>query len=252
MNPKPSNPTVIGNVITDTGRGSSTAVGIQIEYSCNPLIKDTLILRSTEDGVYSADGSTPTLINVTIDRGNYGIASSNTGYIYIYNTSISNTNLYDLSIQGAPGSFFIVTNSTFNESKIIIDSSGNLTVRWYLHVYVEDSLGTPIPAANVRIKDNPNGTYDKNFTTDNDGYVRWIVLTEYWQNTTTKIYYTPYNITVNYSGLTFIDNPRNSTINQSKTEVFIATTPVPEFQSIMVWVLGALLIVMGVLRKVRN
>ncbi len=85
VNPKPSNPTVIGNVITDTGRGSNTAVGIQIEYFCNPLIKNTVILRSTEDGVYS-DESTPTLINVTIDaenKGNYGIASSSTEYVYI-------------------------------------------------------------------------------------------------------------------------------------------------------------------------
>ena len=142
--------------------------------------------------------------------------------------------MYDFSIVGSPGSYFVVTNSSFNETKITIDSSGNLTVRWYLHVYVEDSNHQPIPAAGVRIKDNSNGTYDKNFSTDGNGYVKWIVLTEYWQNNTTKIYYRPYNITVNYTGLTFIDNPRNSTINTSKTEVFTATTPVPEFESIII------------------
>ncbi len=247
-NTKPSNPTVINNVITDTGRGSTTAVGIQIQFLCEPVIRDTIILRSTEDGVYSGE-STPILINVTIDGGNYGIASSNTGYIYVYNTTIKNTNLYDLSIAGAPGSFFILTNTTFNESKVTIDSSGNLTVRWYLHVYVEDSEGTPIPAAEVRIKDNENGTYDRNFSTYLDGYVKWIVLTEYWQNSTTKIYYTPYNITVNYTGLTFINNPRDTEMNTSKTEIFTATTPVPEFNSIIIPVILAIAVAVAFLRK---
>ncbi len=137
-------------------------------------------------------------------------------------------------------------------NKISILKSGDVYVQWYLNVKVEDSLGTPVVGANVRIKDNPNGTYDKNFTTDNNGYVRWIVLTEYWANSTTKIYYTPYNITVNYSNLKFIDNPRNSTINQSKTEVFISTTPLPEFPSVVFSVWGALLITTVILYKKRK
>ncbi len=162
--------------------------------------------------------------------------------MYIYNTTIRNTKLYDLSILGNPGSYFILTNSTFNESKITIDQNSNLTVRWYLHVHVEDSNHQPIPAADVRVRDNENGTYDRNFTTNNDGYVRWIVLTEYWQNSTTKIYYTPYNITVNYTGLDFVDNPRESDVNESKTEVFRATTPVPEFGNVWVPVLFVVVI----------
>jgi len=220
-------------VITDTGRGTNTAVGIQIVYNCKPLIKDTVILRSTEDGVYSYH-STPILINVTIDGANYGISTSSTRYIYIYNTTIKNTRSYDFSVLGNPGTFFIATNSTFNESKITIDENSNLTVRWYLHVYVEDSNNMGVPSADVRIKDNENGTYDRNFTTDSNGYIKWIVLTEYWQNNTTKIYYTPYNLTVNYTGLTFTDNPRDTDMNRSKTEVFTATTPVPEFNSIII------------------
>lgn len=244
----PSNPKVTSNLITDTGRGAGpgNGNGIHITYRCKPLIKDTRILRTGEDGLYSSDGSTPTLINVTIDGANYGIASSATRYIYILNSTITNTILYDLSIQGAPGSFFMLTNSTFNESKIIIDSSGNLTVRWYLHVKVQDSLSTPIEGADVRIRDNENGTFDENFTTNLEGYVRWIVLTEYWQNSTTRINYTPHNLNVTYSGLTFINNPRDSTMDQFKTEVFTATTPVPEFPSIvfLVTIILAVVIVM--------
>ena len=152
--------------------------------------------------------------------------------IYIINSTIKNTRAKDLSIYD---SYFVLTNTTFNESKVLISNEySNLTVRWYLHVYVQDSNHQPIPAADVRVRDNENGTYDRNFTTDVNGYVKWIVVTEYWRNNDTWIYYTPYNITVNYSGLTFINNPRNSTVNESKTEVFTATTPVPEFNSIII------------------
>ena len=224
----------MGNVITDTGRGSNTAVGIQIVYNCRPLIKNTIILRSTEDGVYS-DSSTPTLINVTIDaqnKGNYGIVGSSTGYLYVINSTIKGSKANDLSIYD---SYFVLTNTTFNKSKVYISNEySNLTVRWYLNVYVEDSNHQPIPAANVRVRDNENGTYDKNFSTNSNGYVKWIVVTEYWRNNDTIIYYTPYNINVSYGNLNFTDNPRNSTINESKTEVFIADGPLPEFENIII------------------
>ena len=227
-------------MITDTGRGSNTAVGIQIVYGSKPLIKNTKILRSTEDGVYS-DSSTPTLINVTIDaqnKGNYGIVGSSTGYLYVINSTIKNSKIYDLSANSA--SYFVVINSTFSTSECYLDGA-NITVKWYLHIYVEDSNNQAIPAADIRIKDNANGTYDRNFSTDSNGYVKWIELTEYVdQNVsghTDRTYYTPYNITVNYTGLTFIDNPRDTDMNTSKTEVFTATMPVPEFRGILIPVL---------------
>ena len=236
-------------MITDTGRGVNTADGIQVLYGSKPLIKDTIILRSKEDGLYS-DSSTPTLINVTIDAGgvgNYGIVGSSTGYLYVINSTIKGSKANDLSIYD---SYFVLTNTTFNKSKVYISNEySNLTVRWYLHVYVEDSNHQPIPAADVRVRDNGNGAYDKNFSTDNNGYVKWIVVTEFWRNNDTVIYYTPYNITVNYSGLNFTNNPRDTNMNMSKTEIFTATTPVPEFDSIVIPVMIALFIGWGALRR---
>ncbi len=245
---KPSNPTVVRNTIADSGQGSPGGVGVQILYGSKPLIKDTLILRSTEDALYS-DSSTPTIMDVTIDSGgvgNYGIVGSSTGYLYIINSSIMNTKVADLAILD---SYFIITNSSFNESKISINSGSNYTVRWYLHVHVEDSEHNGVSSAAVRVRDNDNGSYDENFTTDVNGDLKWIVVKEYWANKTTKIYYTPYNITVNYTGLTFIDNPRNSTVNESKTEVFRATTPVPEFPNVLIAVMISLIASLHFLRK---
>ncbi len=230
-NTKPSNPTIMGNVITDSGRGNPGGVGIQITYSCRPLIKDTIIQRCTEDALYSYH-SWPTMINVTLANSGHGfVLTSAGGYIYLTNCTVRSISTNDLELAGA---YAVLTNVSLNRSKILISSYGNYTIRWYLHVYVEDSNHQPIPAAEVRIRDNENGTYDRNFTTDLDGYVKWIIIREYWKNESSEIYYTPYNLTVNYTGLTFLNNPRNSTINESKTEIFIATTPVPEFDSIFI------------------
>jgi parallel beta-helix repeat protein len=83
--PWPSNPIVINNIVAHTGRdlGAGHGNGIHITYASNPVIKNTQILSTGEDAIYSADGSTPTLINVTIDGANYGIATSSTRYIYL-------------------------------------------------------------------------------------------------------------------------------------------------------------------------
>ena len=217
------------------------ANGIHVLYNSRPLIKNTIILRSTEDGFYSSQ-STPTLINVTIDGGNYGIATSSSGTVTAINCTIKNTNLWDVSCADTD---IILINSSFNHSKTTFPAGTNsIIVKWHLHVYVEDSNHQPIPAADVRVRDNENGTYDENFSTDGNGYVRWIVLTEYTQTDKNGdedgtdpgeiVYYTPYNITVNYTGLNFSNNPRDSDMNTSKTEVFTATSPVPEFGNIMV------------------
>jgi len=241
VDPHPSNPVVRNNVIEDTGRGTNTAVGIQVTWYSRPRIENTVILRSTEDGIYMGEGCQATIENVTIDGGNYGIASSTAGYVWINNTTIMNSIIADLSVAD---SFFILTNTTFNRSKVSVLNSGNLTVRWFLHVRVEDSAGTPIAGANVRVRDNSNGTYDENFTTGADGYVRWIVVTEYWQNSTAIINYTPHNISVSYSGLTFINNPREVWINNSRTESFTATAVVPELS---VWSAAGAVVLVAVL-----
>jgi len=89
---------------------------------------------------------------------------------------------------------------------------------------VNDSTGKAIPNATVHITDNANGTYDRNFTTDKNGYVKWIVLTDYWQNSTTTINYSDYTVSVSYPGVSFIDNNRSVKMNISKTEYFTATT----------------------------
>jgi len=193
-----SNPLIENNTINDAGRGGPGGVGIQITYYSSPIILNTVILRSGEDGMYISQQCHPSISNVTISGGNFGIASGATGMaVKIVNSSINNTNIYDLSVSGLPGSFFYLFNTTFNKSKVLFnDVASNLTVNWFLNTKVEDSLGNAIPNNDIRIQDNANGTIDRNFTTDANGYLNWTELKEYYQNQSSRIDYGPHNLTV--------------------------------------------------------
>ena len=107
----------------------------------------------------------------------------------ILNSSISNASLYDFRI-GTGG--VLLLNTTFNSSKVQITSLySNLTVQWYLHIYVNDSFDTLVSGGQVEVEDiNENQVFTG--VTDISGYCRWVICTEYTQNSTTKKYYTPH------------------------------------------------------------
>jgi hypothetical protein len=60
-----------------------------------------------------------------------------------------------------------------------------------MHVLVEDFVGQPISGADIFVQDS-NGALVKNGFADVTGSIRWIVVTEYIENQTQRIYYTPH------------------------------------------------------------
>lgn len=96
-----------------------------------------------------------------------------------------------------------VVNGTFDElldlDCYFEDTTSTLTVKWHLNINVTDYLGNPVPDAKVRIEDDKD-TYDETFITDEDGYIKWIPLTEYIEqdidgdNYGEWTYYTPHKI----------------------------------------------------------
>lgn len=119
-----------------------------------------------------------TFINNTIKSNKYGIlANSVTGNIFI-NSTITQSEIFDIHIKG--GVELTLLNSTFNKSSVeFTKTTSTLTVQWYLHVIIIDSLGNPIPKVKVKIKDDINGSYNETFTTGGNGYLRWLPITEY-------------------------------------------------------------------------
>ena len=132
--PKPSNPLIRNNTIIGQGTvGNGNA--IQIRVSSSPRLINNRLINIGEDGIYLWSNTNVVIINLTIDGANYGIVGGGSNnWVEIVNSSIQNTKSYDFALSQ---SYFTIINTTFNSSKIEFnDASSNLTVRWYLHVYV--------------------------------------------------------------------------------------------------------------------
>jgi parallel beta-helix repeat protein len=90
-------------------------------------------------------------------------------------------------------------NTTFNKSNVQIDN-GIIYVKWYLDVNVTNLSYSPIYQANVSAWDNytSNLAFSKN--TSIDGMIERQNLTEYFQNSSGKFYYTNYTISTAKEG----------------------------------------------------
>jgi hypothetical protein len=95
-----------------------------------------------------------------------------------------------------------------------------LTVQWYLHVNVLDYFDNPVPNANVKIEDNINSSYNKTYSADVNGNIRWLTVTEYIEQDTDgntigkKTYHTPHKIVAWNDTLVGFARP---IMNESKT-----------------------------------
>ncbi len=133
--------------------------------------------------------------------------------IKIENSTIKNSTQYDFQFNPPPSAKIFVLNSTFDGNSLIL-STCKLIKQWFVHVFVNDTLGNPME--NVDITITPNGQTAKNYKTDSSGWRRWVVCTEF-ENTSSSItYWTPYSIKVHKTGY-------NSTIiypNISESKTF--------------------------------
>ncbi|UCE38367.1 MAG: right-handed parallel beta-helix repeat-containing protein [Thermoplasmata archaeon] len=206
--------------------------------SCDGIYVSSIKISKTTYGIYF-NNSNSTIDGCTVENSDYGIYSNNSSYVNIVDGTFQNDFL-DLLMAN---SYFITLNTYFNVTRIkFLDPSSSLTIKWYLHVLVEDVNKWQIEGANVWIKDNENGTFDQNFTTGSDGYVWYIILTERIQNLTGNVSFNPYWINVSYydpmeGWLTFTYNPRNVSVNGSlfeiRTEIFQSLEAIPEFSHIL-------------------
>ena len=171
--------------------------------------------------------STPILKNNFIrDNNLHGIFCSFSNPI-ISNSTIINSGHYDIYLRRE--SFPTVINSYF-EIVEFYDDISNLTEKWYLDVKVTDTDKTPLGNININIKDNENGTFDKNYKTKADGGVKWIECTEYIQDSSGKIFLTPHNIKVSKGKDT---NETSLNIDENKIiEIVLEDNIAPEISNI--------------------
>jgi len=173
--------------------------GLLLVNTSSSTITNCVVYNNSEDGIYLLSSSNNIITNCNVYNNFLGIDLLYSSNNNITNCTISNSGSYDIYLTSSSSTTTI--NTTFAKTKVYFgDTSSTLTVKYYLHVKVINSTSSPIPGANVRVRDNANGTFDQNYTTGSDGWVRWVECTEYWQNQTTIIYYTQHNVTVSKTG----------------------------------------------------
>lgn len=99
------------------------------------------------------------------------------------------------------------------------DTSSNITRFWYFDVQVNDTAGNPLELASVNIKDK-FGIVAFDGLTNENGSIATQLLAEYFNNGT-KVYKTPYNITVNFAG--YVENVTSSNFSSNKFNSIILT-----------------------------
>jgi len=206
------NNTIINNEIVNTSQ-----YGIPIT-GCNNILINNNINDVGLGGLEFANIDTynNTIMNNTINNAEYGIriwlrannisfhnclvnnsrytgiildeGSQNSSFI---NCSIQNSNRYDVTISESNTTFL---NTAFEKTKVRFwDNSSTLKIQWFMHVLVKDIGNNVISNATVEIY-NISDNLVANGKTDNDGFFKWIVVTERIQNYSINITHTPHNV----------------------------------------------------------
>ncbi|MEE9150231.1 MAG: right-handed parallel beta-helix repeat-containing protein, partial [Thermoplasmata archaeon] len=173
----------------DTGIYNKESENNRIEYNQ---------ISDGANGVKIFDQSSGLLLNNIISNNEIGVKVFDHASAMVVNCTIQNSNLYDLTVGDTfnPTADVTLINTSFNDNKVdIMDDTSGLTVQWYLDVNVVDKSDEPVSGIDIRIRDNPNGDFDEVFTTNSGGRVDLVTLTQYLQNRTSKVSYTPHNIT---------------------------------------------------------
>jgi parallel beta-helix repeat protein len=205
-----SNNTILNNNL------SNNLYGLSFHSSNDNVLNNINISSNAYSGVYIYESYNNRIINSNISSNFYGVyfhtsnlnfvrnnnifSNSNSGIRFylsenntVINCSLSNELGYDLYFGDL--SHATTINTTFNKSKVyFFDVESTLTVKWFLQINVSDYQGNPVPNTNLKIEDNKNGTYNETFITNGNGFVNWIPLTEYIQNSSGITLYTSHSI----------------------------------------------------------
>jgi len=207
---------ILGNI------ASANLQGICLQSSS----KNNILGNNASDNIYGIcleSSSEDNITDNTVLNNRYGIYLMDSSVNnLIINCSLLSTN-YDFIFE--QDSHMTAINTTFDKSKVYFDDlNSKFTVRWYMHVYVKSTGEVPISDAKVNITNvTCNPIEGSPFTTGNDGFIKWIVVTEYFEQDIDgdtigeKIYHNPYKITawndtlVGYAK-TFINESKTITI----------------------------------------
>ena len=200
--------------------------GINFEnLSSSNRIKKSIIQSNTASGIaINGNSNLIRIINSTIENNDYGVICANISEdMELINSSIKSSKFFDCFI--AVLSEVRLLNTSFAADKVQVDLASKLTVQWFLHLVVQNATSVPVQNANITIRDNANGSYELNTVTDENGWLHWVVCTEFIETNNTRAYFTPHNISARKFG--FRGNTTTLIMNSSKTIKLILNRTIP-------------------------
>jgi parallel beta-helix repeat protein len=199
---------------------------IYLNFSDNVTISQSNLTEFNDYGLLLTDTNNTYSSNLNISSNQ--LASSS---LYVLYNSTSN-NLTNCELKSTNQNIaadhqgnLSILNSSFQRDNMLVTSTGNVYVQWYLQYNVTADDGSPIPSAIV------NTTYNFTFTNyslevDDDGLSPTIIATEFYENSVGKYYESPVKALSYASG--FLQNLTytNLTItNSTLTKVNLSTIP---------------------------
>ena len=168
--------------------------------SSENLISLCTILQNNGTGILCNNMSNDILIlNSTLDNNYQGVSCENNSKgTRIINCSILNSKSVDLKV--AQSSELSTLNTSFKRNNVMVDVNSNLSVQWFLHIRTIDSANISISNVSITILDNQNGSFELNTSTNDQGWVDWIICTDFYETTNSRIYLTPYSILAQKEG----------------------------------------------------
>ncbi|UCF07410.1 MAG: right-handed parallel beta-helix repeat-containing protein [Thermoplasmata archaeon] len=171
---------------------SNNEWGIRL-YGSDYSIRNCDIKSNYNGGIILYSVSDSEIIKTNISDTYNGIRAEDTSNTFITNSSIWNCSSYDLRLRSY--SQLTLLNTTFDKTNVYYDDdTSQLTVMWFLHVLVNDTLGNPVPNSEVTVRNATDVIVHEEYT-DINGYCEWIVVTEYKQDINSRIYHTAHNVT---------------------------------------------------------
>ncbi|UCE35952.1 MAG: right-handed parallel beta-helix repeat-containing protein [Thermoplasmata archaeon] len=207
--------TINNNIIYNNSKAGLFLIDLNIGPGKSSNHEGNILYNNT-CGIYLSGSCKNNFNRTIIHNSDTGIEISGGRENRLINSSISNSRKYDIyfSTLVSDSGELTLLNTTYHKSKVFFEGNHSyLTIQWYLHVYARDLNRTPIPNANVTIR-NSKGELVKSGFTDDNGFLRWTVVTECIQNQTTNLTFNPHNISVIKGDLILYADPE-PVINQT-------------------------------------
>jgi parallel beta-helix repeat protein len=152
--------------------------GVSFQGSSYNIITNNNISNNKDRGIYLIDSINNKILN-TVISGNIDdsiVFKNSADNNIIQDSTISNSGDKDILYDGVSGNNTLI-NTTFDISNVGSDG-GNLTVKWYLDVYVNDSDGNAVNNAVVKAYDK-NNNLEFTETTDSSGNIEQQIVEEF-------------------------------------------------------------------------